>query len=404
MNQLKRIPSYIWTLLSLFIGLLLGGLCSYELAGVAEATHTGLRGFINVVPLLIFIALSPAVSKLTSQGRGGLLAGSVIGWYLLTSLLAGLLGVTLSSIIFDIGFSAGEDSLIADAMAMFSTLNGSSGASLPLLAIVMAIIAGLLAGIIPPLQAQLDRFDYWMNNATPLLSRIMPFIVFFLGISLGVNTGATQSMTYYLWMSLYTLLLCVSWLAIYQVIAIKLIAKQSIRRVLKSYFFPTAVFAAGTCSSLATLPVNLQNVKKAGADENIANFVLPIGSVVNMDTSALAYVAYAPFIMTVVFDAPLTWSVLLVAWPAIVLFTIAAPGLPAGMGTALWSSTLFASLLGLPEAQATVFITTWIALSGGIPDMFRTATNCTCDGFTAILFSEKFKTKPAVVNANEVTT
>jgi len=36
------------------------------------------------------------------------------------------------------------------------------------------------------------------------------------------------------------------------------------------------------------------------------------------------------------------------------------------------------------------FIVTWLALSGGLPDMFRTATNCTGDGFTAILFDRFF--------------
>jgi hypothetical protein len=36
------------------------------------------------------------------------------------------------------------------------------------------------------------------------------------------------------------------------------------------------------------------------------------------------------------------------------------------------------------------FIVTWLALSGGLPDMFRTATNCTGDGFTAIAFDHFF--------------
>ena len=191
-------------------------------------------------------------------------------------------------------------------------------------------------------------------------------------------------------MTFYTFVLCGIWLVIYQLIVIKLFAKQSIRKVIREYFLPTAVFAAGTCSSLATLPINLNNVKRYGVNPSIAGFVIPIGAVINLDSSALAYVAYAPFIMTIIFDIPITLTALFVAWPAIVLFTIAAPGLPAGMGTALWSSTLFASLLNLDETQTTIFITTWIALSGGLPDMFSTATNCTCDGFTAIFFNEKF--------------
>ncbi len=43
--------------------------------------------------------------------------------------------------------------------------------------------------------------------------------------------------------------------------------------------------------------------------------------------------------------------------------------------------------LGDLEGQVRAdFIATWIALSGGLPDMLRTATNCTGDGFTAITF------------------
>ena len=283
-----------------------------------------------------------------------------------------------------------ENGMIDEAYKMFATLNGDSRASWPIFAIFFAVFTGLIATKITPLQKLLNMFDYWISNSSPVLSRIKPVIVFFLGITLGVNTGATDSMKYYLMMTLYTFCLCGIWLIIYLFVVIKLFAKQSIKKVMREYFFPTAVFAAGTCSSLATLPVNLTNVKKYGADPSVAGFVIPIGAVINLDSSALAYVAYAPFIMTIVFDASITWTAMLVAWPAIVIFTIAAPGLPAGMGTALWSSTLFASLLGLDETQTTVFITTWIALSGGLPDMFRTATNCTCDGFTAIFFSKKF--------------
>ena len=102
------------------------------------------------------------------------------------------------------------------------------------------------------------------------------------------------------------------------------------------------------------------------------------------------YVAYAPFVLGYIFGIEVSWTMLLVAWPAMVLFTVAAPGLPAGMGTALWSATLFASMVGLDGTAKSDFIATWIALSGGLPDMLRTATNCTGDGFTAITFDRFF--------------
>ena len=170
----------------------------------------------------------------------------------------------------------------------------------------------------------------------------------------------------------------------------KTIAKQPIRRLVIEYYFPTAIFAAGTCSSLATLPINLMNAKRYGVRDEVADFVIPFGAVANLDASALAYVAYAPFVLFYISGIEISWMILLIAWPAIVLFTIAAPGLPAGIGTALWSSTLFASMLGLQEPEKTNLITTWIALSGGLPDMLRTATNCTGDGFSAIAFDQFF--------------
>ena len=85
-----------------------------------------------------------------------------------------------------------------------------------------------------------------------------------------------------------------------------------------------------------------------------------------------------------VFGMEISWIMMLTAAPALVLFTIAAPGLPVGIGTALWTATLFASMLGLEEPMKSNFVVTWLALSGGLPDMFRTATNCTGDGFTVM--------------------
>ena len=388
---IKRIPGYLWSLIALIFGIIIGAGFGDSLAIVSSITHNVLKGFIKIVPVLIFIALCPAVNKLRSKGGSGKLAASVIGWYLLTSIFAGLIGLVFSSFLFNIEIATNNGSMTNEVYKMFTTLNGgSSSSSYPFLAILFAVFIGLLSSTITSLQRMLDLFDHWMDNSVPYISRVMPIVILFLGINLGVNTGASESMKYYFLMTGYTFILCAIWLIIYQLIVIKLFAKQSIRKVIREYFLPTAVFAAGTCSSLATLPLNLNNVKKYGVNPSIAGFVIPIGAVINLDSSALAYVAYAPFIMTIVFDIPITLTALFVAWPAIVLFTIAAPGLPAGMGTALWSSTLFASLLNLDEAQTTIFITTWIALSGGIPDMFRTATNCTCDGFTAIFFNEKF--------------
>jgi Na+/H+-dicarboxylate symporter len=210
------------------------------------------------------------------------------------------------------------------------------------------------------------------------------------GITLGVRFGARVGLAHYAGMTLYTLLMCAVWWAFYTFVLVRRLGRTPVGPVLTAYYLPTAIFAAGTCSSLATLPVNLTHTKAVGVRDEVADFVLPFGAVANLDASALMYVAYAPFVISYVFGFDLSWTVMLAAWPAVVLFTIAAPGLPAGMGTALWSATLFANVLGLDAAAQAEFIATWVALSGGIPDMIRTATNCTGDGYTAIIFHNRF--------------
>jgi Na+/H+-dicarboxylate symporter len=122
----------------------------------------------------------------------------------------------------------------------------------------------------------------------------------------------------------------------------------------------------------------------------VADFVIPFGAIANLDASALAYLAYGPFVISYVFGFEMSWVTMVAVWPAVVFFTVAAPGLPAGIGTALWTATLFSQILGLEGQAQGEFIASWMALSGGIPDMFRTATNCTGDGFTAVIFDSQF--------------
>ena len=158
MNSGKRIPRYLWSLISLISGLIIGAWFGDRLSFVSSGTHSALTGFIKIVPILIFIALCPAISKLKSQGGGGKLAASVIGWYLLTSTCAGLIGIVFSSLLFNIEISSGNGNMIDEAYTMFATLNGDSGASWPLFAILFAVIAGLIGTKIPALQKILNMF------------------------------------------------------------------------------------------------------------------------------------------------------------------------------------------------------------------------------------------------------
>ena len=386
--MLTKIPTYLFLLASLILGMLLGGFFSDSLQGVATSVNVAISVIIYFVPILIFVALSPAISSLADSGRANSLAGSVILWYLFTSFLAGLLGLSVSTLLFGLSLSTSLDNPTGTMMTLLAP-GETLSASRPLIAILLAVCFGLLGTKWTFLRLFLEKVQskvFYFGSKIKLV--IVPFVLF-LGISVGVRFGAQLGLTNYVLMTMYTFLLCLTWTTFYVFILLKLAKPHDVKEVARDYLLPTAVFAAGTCSSLLTLPVNLANVKKQGVSTRIADFVLPVGSVINLDASALAYVAYAPFVLSYLFGIQIDLATLLMAWPAIVLFTIAAPGLPAGMGTALWSATLFASVLNLPENVASEFVATWIAMSSGLPDMMRTATNCTSDGFASMIM-EKF--------------
>ncbi len=385
-GRIESIPAYVWTLLALIFGMALGGALPARLAPVATGTTVLIRFIVALVPILILAALSPAIGTLLRRGLAGRFAGAVLLWYVASSAAAGLMGLVISSAMFGIPFSAGGAGAWGEVANMLRAFGDQPSAALPLLAIIAAILVGIASWWIDPLYAALARIERSIARAGQKIGYVMIPLILLFGISLGVRFGTRLGMGHYLTMTLYTAALCFLWWLFYVFVIIRLVARRRPGAVIAQYYAPTAIFAAGTCSSLATLPVNLVNVKRFGVRDEVADFVLPFGAIVNLDASTLMYVAYAPFVLTHVFGITVSWTVLLVAWPALVLFTIAAPGLPAGIGTALWSSTLFASMVGLEGQARTDFIATWIALSGGLPDMLRTATNCTGDGFTAITF------------------
>ena len=386
---IRQIPTYVWTFLALAVGLAAGGFFPGPLEPVSDATSVLISWIVAVVPVLILATLSPAIATLVRRGLAGRFAGAVVLWYIFTSIVAGLIALVTSAAIFRIPITTGDRSVWTEGAAMLESL-GEGGASWPLLAILAGVLLGVFSARHDPSYRVLKGIANTIENAGGKLAYVMLPLILAFGISLGVRFGARLGLSHYFTMTAYTGALVLVWWAFYTFVLVRKVGRRSVGPVLSEYYLPTALFAAGTCSSLATLPVNLVNAKKIGVRDEVADFVLPFGAVVNLDASALAYVAYGPFVVGHVFGLELSWMMMMAAWPAVVLFTIAAPGLPAGMGTALWSATLFANILGIEGQAQGEFIATWIALSGGIPDMLRTATNCTGDGYTAIIFDGRF--------------
>lgn len=134
---------------------------------------------------------------------------------------------------------------------------------------------------------------------------------------------------------------------------------------------PAQLIAFSTSSSSATLPVSLECAeKRIGVSNGVASFVLPLGSTVNMDGTAL-YQGVAAIFIAQVFQTDLSFAAQLGIVLAATMASVGAAGVP---GAGMITLALVLTSSGIP--------TVGLALILGVDrilDMFRTAVNVTGD-------------------------
>lgn len=136
------------------------------------------------------------------------------------------------------------------------------------------------------------------------------------------------------------------------------------------------LFVFATCSSVATIPINLKCVKKQGVSEKIANFVVPFGAVMNMNGTAI-YEAIAVIFASEVFGIHLTVVQQVMVMITAVLASIGTAGVP---GSGLVMLTIVLNAVNLPMET--------IGLLAGIDrvlNMARVIPNIVGDAATAMV-------------------
>ena len=166
--------------------------------------------------------------------------------------------------------------------------------------------------------------------------------------------------------------------------------------------------AFGTDSSSATLPVTLEVAQEeAGCSARASNFVLPLGSTVNMDGTAL-YEAVAVVFLFQAFGVTLAFPELLIVVITATLAAVGAAGIPsAGLVTMVIVITAVNTALGDPAKALPLAAVGLILGVDRILDMCRTTVNVWGDSVGARIITrlapdeEKKKTRKVKHTASE---
>lgn len=153
---------------------------------------------------------------------------------------------------------------------------------------------------------------------------------------------------------------------------------------LKTFFkgiAPAQLLAFSTSSSGATLPVTMERCEKnLGVEEEVTSFVLPLGSTINMDGTAL-YQAVAAVFIAQATGIPLTFGDQLTIIFTAVLASVGTVAIP---GAGIIMLLIVLEAIGVPSAG--------IALILGVDrilDMLRTTVNVTGDAAVCVLVAHQ---------------
>ena len=148
--------------------------------------------------------------------------------------------------------------------------------------------------------------------------------------------------------------------------------------------------ALGTCSSMATMPVNLEAAPKMGVPVDVCDVVIPVGAALHKDGSVIGGVLKVLFAMSL-FHQELTFGRLLMAAGVAILVGVVVGAIPSG---GMIGEMLILSVFGFPSE-----ILPLLAAISVIIDPLATLLNATGDNVAAMMVTrltegEVWRTEP----------
>ena len=167
---------------------------------------------------------------------------------------------------------------------------------------------------------------------------------------------------------------------------------KAVKRYWRNNIAPSAT-AIGTCSSIATIPVNLVASKNMGVPAYIGNIEIPLGATLHKDGSAISSVIKIASVFAL-FHKPFTgFDVLAIALFITIFVSLVEGGIPAG---GYLGELLVMSVYNFPVEAFPV-----VMIIGTLVDPVATVLNVTCDTAAGMLISRIMEGKEWLNKADQ---
>lgn len=344
-NFIKNNAFLIFMLLGIIAGCVVG-LVSPEFAGKLEPLGTIFTNlmFCVVVPM-VFCSISSAIANMQSMKRAGKIMGVTVATFSVTAGIAALLmyvtvrifPVVSGSYTVEAG-EVGETLGLADMIINFFTKPDfmelwSRRAILPL--IVAAILFGfgiqMNGGPETATAKMLKDLTECIMKTVKIITYYAPIGFFGFFANLVATYGPELIGDYSRTLIIYYVLSFAYMFVFFPIYARVGGGKGAIKVMFKHLFKPAAV-SFGTCSSVATIPTNMEVSEETGISKDVSNIVIPLGATMHMDGSAMSAIIKVAFLFGI-FNMDFNTSRAIAAIFVAIISSVAMSGIPGGGGT-----------------------------------------------------------------------
>lgn len=418
MGWWRRIPTAVWGLIALAVGMALGTLVPAQVGFIGAGVGLLFTWLAKAAPYIIFFTIGAAVIDMRRSGKAGRFALWVTIAFTIAGLFAAVLAVFMVVPLFSLSWTGGSAS------------GGIFGEGMTFKEVVLAhltpsLIAVLYAASVSVLLSILARWSWskWFAKPTMDVIRLVgvegitlvgkgikvafPYLLFGIGVYIptgiasavrsssaglasapriesvvGTNPVALYFLT--VWLQVVALAVFIGII----ILGVCWYTKFPLKRFFKEYFGYVYPFAWATSSSAASIPVNLERTGTGlGVRKEVREFVIPLGATVNLDGAIVACFIITTMASLLVGYRPTFLDLLLLIIP-IKLVTMGVPGIPGGIAAVV--PPLVSEILPIPEDSKAAFLAIWFGFSVGLSDQFRTGVNTTTNGVVALLFEHLY--------------
>ena len=344
-NYLKNY-GFILCMLTGIVGGCIVGLFWPEFADSLEPLGTV---FINlmfcVVVPMVFCSIASAIANMPSMKRAGKVMGATLITFFVTAAIAAIIMYTCVRIFpivtgtYEVAEADTSEVIgIGEMIVNFFTKPDfvellSRRAILPL--IVFAVLFGFGVQMSGGPEAMTAKF---LADITECIMKMVKIVTYYAPVgffgffaSLVATYGPELIGDYSRTLILYYVL-CFVYMFVFFPIYARFGGGKGAVKVMFQHLFKPAAVSFGTCSSVATIPTNMEAAEETGINKDISNIVLPLGATMHMDGSAMSAIIKVAFLFGM-FGQDFTTGRAILAIIVAVFSSVAMSGIPGGGGT-----------------------------------------------------------------------